>query len=245
MNQLIASSQLTMSSREIAELTGKRHDHVMRDIQTMLIELHGENGIPKFRDTYVNQQNGQPYPCFNLPKRESLILVAGYSVVLRAKIIDRWEELETKNKEPVIQLPTSNQAFLQLFTTAVAHDERLREQEEKLASFEVRLEKAIESSVWDFCPQNCENITQIRKRMNEKYGLSAKIVDLVVREMPFSPKIAGMVRNGNENANGAHYSVYHKKDVSNVFKIFISECELVTRQFFKHPMIDRSFKIKL
>lgn len=67
---LLPNSALTMSSREIAELTGKRHDHVMRDITVMLTELHGAGGLPKFGDTYRNEQNGQLYPCFKLPKRE-------------------------------------------------------------------------------------------------------------------------------------------------------------------------------
>ena len=241
MNQLINSNQLTMSSREIAELTGKEHQHVKRDIRIMMEALKLD--VSNFGCIYLDSLNREQTE-YKLDQDLTMTLITGYSVELRHKINIRWRELEEQQNSKSIQIPTSNQAFLQLFTTAVAHDERLREQSEQIAKLEVKLEKAIESSVWDFCPQNCENITKIRKRMNEKYGLSAKIVDLVVREMPFSPKIAGMVRNGNENANGSHYSVYHKKDVSNVFKAFISECELVTRQFFKHPMIDQSFKIK-
>lgn len=90
------SQPQTMSSREIADLTGKRHDNVMRDIRTMLTELHGEGGILSFEGTYRNEQNGQEYPCFHLPKRESLILVSGYDVNMRAAIIDRWQALEDR-----------------------------------------------------------------------------------------------------------------------------------------------------
>lgn len=45
MNDLISRpADMTMSNREIAELTGKRHDNVMRDIRVMLAELYGEGG---------------------------------------------------------------------------------------------------------------------------------------------------------------------------------------------------------
>lgn len=106
MNDLIHTGGVqTMSSREIADLTGKRHDHVMRDIRDMLTQLHGEGGLPRFGDTYRNDQNGQTYPIFNLPKRETLILVSGYNLAMRAKIIDRWQELETQQRpDPMVAL---------------------------------------------------------------------------------------------------------------------------------------------
>lgn len=109
---------VTMSSREIAELTGKRHDHVMRDIRAILVELHGEGGVPKFGDTYLNEQNGQSYPVFHLPKRETLILVSGYSVELRARIIDRWQELEAAVSAPVAVVPQPP-AFIETLAAAV------------------------------------------------------------------------------------------------------------------------------
>lgn len=84
----------TMTSREIAELTGKEHRNILRDARAMLIELHGEGGVLSFEQAYRDPQNGQAYPELALPKRETLILVSGYSVQMRAKIIDRWQELE-------------------------------------------------------------------------------------------------------------------------------------------------------
>lgn len=84
---------ITMTSREIAELTGKRHDNVMRDIEKMLDEL-GLDHL-SFEGVYL-AGNGEQRPLFSLPRRECLILVSGYSVEMRAKIIDRWQELEDR-----------------------------------------------------------------------------------------------------------------------------------------------------
>lgn len=100
-----------MSSLEIAERTGKRHDHVMADIRSMLralTSLHEMSaGAPSFRATYRTAQ-GKEAPCFNLPKRESLILVSGYSVPLRAAIVDRWQELEAQQAP---RIPTHIEAL--------------------------------------------------------------------------------------------------------------------------------------
>lgn len=90
----------TMTSLEIADLTGKEHRNVMRDIRAMLAELHGEGGVLSFEHTHRNPQNGQEYPVFRLPRREVEILVTGYSITLRAKVIDRLRELESEVARP-------------------------------------------------------------------------------------------------------------------------------------------------
>lgn len=113
-----------MTSREIAELTGKRHDHVMVDIRKMLLELYGEGGIPNFRDTHRNEQNGQYYPIFNLPKRETMILVSGYSIPMRSRIIDRWESLETGKATPAA-VPTNRASEDMVVLSALADALRL------------------------------------------------------------------------------------------------------------------------
>ena len=93
MFDITTTNALTMSSREIAELTGKEHKNVLADIRKMLDELDMTSAqfSADLPDTY-----GRAQTVFNLPKRETLILVSGYSVELRARIIDRWQELETK-----------------------------------------------------------------------------------------------------------------------------------------------------
>ena len=80
-----------MTSREIAELTGKEHKHVMRDIETMLNELQIDR--PSFGLMYLDSY-GRSQPMFSLPKDLTITLVSGYSVVIRHRIVTRWMELE-------------------------------------------------------------------------------------------------------------------------------------------------------
>lgn len=121
MSELIIPAQ-TMSSVEIAELTGKRHDHVMTDIDKMLSELEIQSPEFSGEQTFANNRKRKIY---NLPKRECLILVSGYSIQLRTKIIDRWQELESQAQPPSTLNPT-NMSRLQLLEMAMqAEQERL------------------------------------------------------------------------------------------------------------------------
>ena len=107
MNIIAANQNLTMSSREIAELTEKEHKTVMRDIRVMLKDLgHGT-------DLYLGQysSNNRMYDEYRLPKRETLLLVSGYMLHVRVKIVDRLEFLESQSKP---QIPTNFSEALQL-----------------------------------------------------------------------------------------------------------------------------------
>lgn len=128
----------TMSTKEISDLTGKRHDHVMRDARKMLVELHGEHDLPKFGGVYQGG-NGEQRPCLHLPKRETLILVSGYNLVMRAKIIDRWQELEAGNGPTAINvrnLPQLQTIALQLIEVNREQSEQIAEMTPKVEAFE-------------------------------------------------------------------------------------------------------------
>jgi hypothetical protein len=94
---LASAMPLTMCTTEIAKRTKKRHSDVMRDVRVMLEEL----GLPlsSFASSY-RAGNGKMEPCHNLPKRECMILVTGYSIPLRAAVMDRWLELEEQTAAP-------------------------------------------------------------------------------------------------------------------------------------------------
>lgn len=89
-----STNALTMTSLEIAELTGKRHDNVMTDIRAMLVEL--EIDAPEISGTSnIIYNNNNTRTVYNLDKELTLTLVSGYSVKMRHAIIKRWQELET------------------------------------------------------------------------------------------------------------------------------------------------------
>lgn len=126
MKKLISNSSLAMSSREIADLTGSTHDNVLKTIRAII-----EKGVISRNDTpyipYTHPQNGQVYFEFLLSYRDTMVVVSGYSVELRAKIVDRWQELESKQ---AIAVP---QNFAEALRLAADQQERIQQQEEQLA----------------------------------------------------------------------------------------------------------------
>ena len=92
-----------LTSLEIAEITGKQHAHVMRDIRNLLSQGVSESNFG-LSSRKQPQPNGgyKDIPCFNLTPKGCLILASGYDALLREKIINRLEEYE-KGRRPSYQ----------------------------------------------------------------------------------------------------------------------------------------------
>ena len=98
-----------MSSVEIAELTGKRHDNVTADIKKQLSELGVD--LLKFQEVTVYGAQGQKRTVYNLDKEQTLILASGYNVQLRSKIINRWIELEEQKQPQTLSIDMMIEAY--------------------------------------------------------------------------------------------------------------------------------------
>lgn len=87
-----------MTSLTIAEMTGKQHGHVMRDIERELDKI----GEPqsKFGAGYLDAQ-GQRRRCYALPGEYLLFIASAYDAKLRMQIIRHWSALNNGTAAPV------------------------------------------------------------------------------------------------------------------------------------------------
>lgn len=144
MNMIPMGSQpLSMSSREIAELCEKQHQHVRRDIDAMCEGLKVD--ASSFGHIYRDARNREQTE-YLLPKDLTLTLVAGYNVVLRKRIIDRWMELENRaqsfDPSTILESPAAMRGLLLTYTEKViALEAKVEDMSEDVAAHE-RLTKA-------------------------------------------------------------------------------------------------------
>lgn len=132
MNEL--SVKETMTSKEIAEITGKRHSDVLRDIRNLVEQLEDDNER-NFALVEYTDGKGEKRPMYELSKKGCLCLASGYDANLRMKIINRWEELELKERQK-FQVPTT---FAEALRLAAEQQEKIEEQQKLI---EVQTPKA-------------------------------------------------------------------------------------------------------
>ena len=96
-------TEQTMTSLEIAELTGKNHFDLMRAIRNMEPAWEKVNGC-KFALVEYRDKKGELRPCYQLTKTECLYIATKFNDEARAKLVLRWEELELQEQQRQQQL---------------------------------------------------------------------------------------------------------------------------------------------
>jgi len=91
----LLETKRTMTSREIAEITGKAHDKILRDIRDEISKIGIERGQTIFGESYyINEQN-KKQPMFVANIQGILQLGARYSADVRYKLIEKVTKKET------------------------------------------------------------------------------------------------------------------------------------------------------
>ena len=186
MEKLVLNKE-TMSSLEIAELTGKQHAHVMRDIRSLLEQgVHQSNFGLMFRTSKLCNGAERKDPNYVLTKKGCLILASGYDAKLREKIIDRWEELE-KEKLQGFVIPGS---FSQALMLAAKQQEQIEEQKKQILEMNaeiVEMKKKTDYLEVILSSRETVTITQIA----QDYGMTAKSFNRLLAELKIQRKVNG------------------------------------------------------
>lgn len=133
---MLAVSQIqTMTSLQIAEVTGKRHSDVLEAIRNM--EPAWEKTTErKFPLSEYKDSTGRSLPMYKLNKTECLYVATKFNDEARAKLVIRWEELERAN---ATQFPVPS-TFSEALRLAAEQAERIEQQQKQIAEMSPKAE---------------------------------------------------------------------------------------------------------
>ena len=171
--------QKFIDSREVAEMVGKQHNELLKDIRRYAEQL-GEGKIPQSdfftESTYINSQN-KKMPCYQVTKKGCEFIAHKLTGVkgteFTAKYINRFHEMEDAIKA---HIPTGNE----LIALAVVEAQKLLAQkEEEIKQLEDSVQQ-MDKVITELTPKadyadrilssnDCMTVTQIA----QDYGLSA------------------------------------------------------------------------
>lgn len=191
MTDLIIKKE-TMTSLEIAEVTGRNHKDVMRSIREMEDAWAKVNGR-KFALVEYKDAKGEMRPCYSLNKTECLYIATKFNDEARAKLVLRWEELETKERNQY-QVP---QSFAEALMLAAKQQEQIEEQQRQLEANSkeiVELNGAIAEmepkvTYVDMILASKETVTTTQ--IAQDYGQSAKAFNILLRNFGVQHKVGG------------------------------------------------------
>nr|DAZ09940.1 MAG TPA: regulatory protein [Caudoviricetes sp.] len=134
MNELVFKGQnnkVVTTSLKIAEVFGKEHQHILRDIRELIDGVSKIGDTPMFEETtYIHPQNKQQYPMFLMNRDGFTLLAMGFTgdKALRFKMayINASNEMEKALKAMQPKLPQTYKEALKELLIQVEENERLQ-----------------------------------------------------------------------------------------------------------------------
>lgn len=191
----IVDFKQTMSSLEIAKLTGKPHNDVLKAIRAMepaWVKVNGGN----FSRVEYKDAKGEMRPAFELTKTECLYVATKFNDEARAKLVIRWEELEKKARANMLQLPDftnpaeAARAWAQEYeqkTTLMIENKQLEEENIQLALENQELKN--DKNYLDLIMRSKALLTI--SQIAQDYGMSGKALNKQLAQMGIQYSING------------------------------------------------------
>lgn len=226
MNELVfkgQNGQVLTNSLLIAEKFGKEHQHVLRDIRTLIEGMSEIGDTPMFvESTYINEQNKQEYPIFIMNRDGFTLLTMGFNgkkaLKFKLEYIAAFNAMEKALKE---------------------------QQNKKLSGAEFLLEQAKLMVEQERRLSNVENEIAAMKKEREENGkllLSLSLSPEVIPQLSIRDNIRQLVNRYAEVTNTATRDVYHKiyNQLYYLYHISINNYKKVRRDESKLEIAERN-----
>ena len=183
---IFTEQQKGITSLDIAEVTGKQHAHVMRDIRTLI-----EQGVnpSNFGLVEYTDKKGEKRPMYKLTPKGCLILASGYDALLREKIINRLEQYEK-----------GNQASYQIDDPIARAEAWIAEQKEKQALMLENKEMKPKADYFDNLVER-NTLTNFRDTAKQIGLKQNQFIELLIRDKFIYRDKKGKIKPYSQHAN--------------------------------------------
>lgn len=191
-----------MTSLQIAEITGKPHNDVMKAIRKMepaWKKVQGGNFSLMQEEVETNNGGHKMRPYYSLTKEECLYIATKFNDEARAKLIKRWKELEEQHQKP--SLPQNYLEALKSLVKAEEEREQLALENRKQQQEIVTISKEnmeLGNKITEMLPKVSyydqilkSNATMTITQIAQDYGMSAVRMNKELESMRIQHKVRG------------------------------------------------------
>lgn len=191
-----------MTSLQIAEITGKPHNDVMKAIRKMepaWQKVQGGNFSLMQEEVETNNGGHKMRPYYSLNKEECLYIATKFNDEARAKLIKRWKELEEQHRKPSVP-----QNYLEALKSLVKAEEEkqqlaLENKQQQATILTISKENMeLGNKITEMLPKVSyydqilqSNATMTITQIAQDYGMSAVRMNKELESMRIQHKVRG------------------------------------------------------